>query len=191
MKSGDSLQSQLHSLLPQENSNSDSKTIKTSLLKIIHNTVIFDNTVFQIKNICAVELADMTTTYKIPIPKWYWFLLILGIILCFVYGIGIFLLIYVGWLFSRNSKREGKSERYGLRISMNSGETVILTSSNKGFILRIIVTLYNVINSENFEEKITFHFDNFNVEDKSINVGEAYGSSVVSGQVAGDVVNLV
>ena len=92
MSSDDSLQSQLHSLLPQENTNSDRKTIKTSVLKIIHNTIIFDNTVFQIKNICAVELADLTTTYKIPIPNWYWFLLILGIILCFFYGIGIFLL---------------------------------------------------------------------------------------------------
>ena len=74
---------------------------------------------------------------------------------------------------------------------MNSGEAVILTSDNKNFILRIIVTLYNVINSEASEEKIAFHFDTFNIEDKSISVGEAYGSSVVSGKVAGDVVNMV
>jgi hypothetical protein len=193
MKSGQSLQAQLHSLLPQ-GSGDDEKTIKTSVLKIIHNTVIFDNAVYQIRNICVVELADLTQTFAVnqTVPTWYWFLLALGVVLLFFYGLGIFLLIYVGYLFWQHSNLDKSRtiERYGLRIGMNSGEGVTLASSNKDFVLKIIVTLYEIMNTDT-PKAVAFNFETLKVEDKSINIEQAYGSAVVSGQVTGDVVNIV
>lgn len=194
MKSGQSLQAQLHSLLPQGTNEADNKTIKTSVLKIIHNTVVFDNAVYQVRNICVVELADLTQTFSInqSIPTWYWFLLALGVVLLFFYGLGIFLLAYVGYLFWQHTNLEKSRtvERYGLRIGMNSGEGVILTSSSKDFVLKIIVTLYEIMNTDT-PRAVAFNFETLKVEDKSINIEQAYGSAVVSGQVTGDVVNNV
>jgi hypothetical protein len=194
MKSGQSLQSQLHSLLPQGNSDADEKTIKTSVLKIIHNTVIFDNAVYQIRNIGVVELADLTQTFAVnqAVPTWYWFLLALGVVLLFFYGLGILLLIYVGYLFWQhaNLDKSRTIERYGLRIGMNSGEGVTLASSNKEFVLKIIVTLYEIMNTDT-PKAVAFNFETLKVEDKSINIEQAYGTAVVSGQVMGDVVTSI
>jgi hypothetical protein len=197
MKAGQSLQSQLHQLLPQENSDSDNKTIKTSLLKIVNNTVIFDNTVYQIRNISTVALADLTETHAInqAVPGWYWFLVTLGVVLLFFYGIGIFILVGVGWLFWQhiNLEKSRTVEKYGLRIRMNSGEGVILTSKSKDFVLRIVLTLYNIMNSDE-PKAMAFNFDTLQIErieDRSISIERSYGSTVISGQVAGDVVNNV
>lgn len=188
------MQAQLHSLLPQGSGDADEKTIKTSVLKIIHNTVIFDNAVYQIRNICVVELADLTQTFAVnqTIPTWYWFLLALGVVLLFFYGLGIFILLYVGYLFWQHSNLDKSRtiERYGLRIGMNSGEGVTLASSNKDFVLKIIVTLYEIMNTDT-PKAVAFNFETLKVEDKSINIEQAYGSAVVSGQVTGDVVNIV
>lgn len=198
MKSDQSLQSKLHQLLPQGNSTPDNeaRTVKTSLLKIINNTVVFGNSVYQIRNICTVELADLTQEHLInqTVPREYWFLLALGVVLISFYGLGILLLIFVAWLFWKHSKLEKsqKVERYGLRIGMNSGEGVILTSSSKDFVLKIIVTLYGIINTEE-SKAVAFNFETLSVsvEDKSIKIGQANGSAVVSGKVTGDVVNIV
>lgn len=79
-------------------------------------------------------------------------------------------------------------ERYGLKIGMNSGEKVILMSSSKDFVLKIIVTLYGIMNTEE-PKAVSFNFETF--EDKSIKIQQAYGSTVVSGQIGRDVVNIV
>jgi hypothetical protein len=76
---------------------------------------------------------------------------------------------------------------------MNSGEGVILTSKSKDFVLMIVLTLYNIMNSDE-PKAVAFNFDTLRierVENRSINIEKSYGSTVVSGQVAGDVVNNV
>ena len=76
---------------------------------------------------------------------------------------------------------------------MNSGQGVILTSNSKDFVLAIIVTLYRIMNTEE-AKALAFNFDTLKIErieDKSIKIENSYGSSVISGQVAGDVVNNV
>lgn len=196
MRSEQSLQAQLHSLLTQGNNDAakNTNTIETSVLKIINNTIIFDNAVYQIRNICVVELADLTQTFAInqTIPSWYWFLLALGVFLLFFYGLGIFLLIYVGYLFWKHSNLDKSRiiKRYGLKIGMNSGEGVTLISSSRDFVLKIIVTLYQIMNTDN-PKAVAFNFETLKVEDKSVNIEQAYGSAVVSGQVTGNVVNNV
>lgn len=71
---------------------------------------------------------------------------------------------------------------------MNSGESMILTSKSKDFVLTIILNIYRVLNNEE-PRALTFNFETLQIEDKSINIERSYGSSVVSGQVSGDVVN--
>lgn len=199
MRQTQSLQSQLHQLLPQGNSDSDQKSplIKTSLLKVIDNTLVFDNTVYQIRNISTVALADLTEVYAIntSVPSWYWFLLALGFILIAFYGLGILILIYVGWLFlqHRNLEKSRKVEKYGLSIGMNSGEGVILTSNSKDFVLAIVLALYSIMNTKE-AKALAFNFDTLKIdriEDKSIKIEKSYGSAVISGQITGDVVNNV
>ncbi len=65
-----------------------------------------------------------------------------------------------------------------------------MTTSSKSFVLKIIVTLYEIMNTE-IPRAVAFNFDTMKVEDKSISIENAYGSSVVSGHVTGDVVNIV
>jgi hypothetical protein len=199
MPQNQSLQSQLHQLLPQGNSDSDKKNplIKTSLLKVIDNTLVFDNTVYQIRNISTVALADLTEVYAIntSVPSWYWFLLALGFILIAFYGLGILILIYVGWLFlqHRNLEKSRTVEKYGLSIGMNSGEGVILTSNSKDFVLAIVLALYSIMNTKE-AKALAFNFDTLKIdriEDKSIKIEKSYGSAVISGQITGDVVNNV
>lgn len=189
-----SLQSQLHQLLPQENQELDDRTIKTSVLKIIKNTIVFDNTVYQINNVSTVALADFTKKQYInqSVPVWYWLLLGAGVVTLFI-GVGIIILIFVAWLFYKHSQLEKTKtiEKYGLRIRMTSGEETILVSKNKDFVLKIVLALYNIINSDE-PKAIRFNFETLNIdkiEDKSISIEKSYGSSVVSGQVEGDVVN--
>jgi hypothetical protein len=199
MRKNQSLQSQLHQLLPQGNSDSEKKNplIKTSLLKVIDNTLVFDNTVYQIRNISTVAVADLTKTYAIntSVPSWYWFLLVLGIILIAFYGLGILILFYVGWLFvqHRNLEKSRTVENYGLSIGMNSGEGVILTSNSKDFVLAIVLSLYKIMNDEE-TKGLKFNFDKLTierVEDRSIKIENSYGSAINSGKIIGDVVNNV
>lgn len=189
-----SLQSQLHQLLPQENQDLDNKTIKTSVLKIVKNTIVFDNTVYQIRNVSTIALADFTKEQAInqSVPIWYWLLLGVGVVSIF-FVVGIFILIFVAWLFYQHSQLEKTRtiENYGLRIRMTSGEETILVSKNKNFVLTIVLTLYNIINSDE-PKAVKFNFETLQIdkiEDRSISIESSYGSSIVSGQVEGDVVN--
>ena len=84
-----SLPSQLQNLINPE-STSDDKTIKTPELKVIANTLLFENTVYQISNISTLELADLTTVTVNQIPQWYWFVLGIGVV-TIPFVIGIFL----------------------------------------------------------------------------------------------------
>jgi hypothetical protein len=180
-------------MLPQGGGNSDEKTVKTPVLKIIQNTVVFGNAVYQISNISTLELADLTKTVSVnqKAPTWYWFVVALGVVLL-PFFIGIFVLIYAGYLFwqHKNLDKSRTIEKYGLRIGMNSGDAVVLASSSKEFVLRIIVTLHNIMNSDE-PKSVAFNFETLNIEDKSVSIEQAHGSTVVSGQVSGDVVNVV
>ena len=198
MQHSQSLPSQLHQLLSEGNSDSNNKNkpIETPLLKVLNNTIVFDNTVYQIRNISTVALADLTKTYAIntSVPSWYWFLLVLGFCLIFAF-IGVFILMFVAWLFwqHRNLEKSRIVKRYGLRVSMNSQEEVILTSYSKDFVLAIVLTLHRIMNTEE-TKALQFNFETLTIErieDRSISIEKTYGSTINSGQIAGDAVNNV
>jgi hypothetical protein len=126
----------------------------------------------------------------VPVPVWYWYLVAFGAFLLFVYGIGIYILGYAGWLFWQHSqlRKTRKVEKFGLKLVMNSGESMILTSKSKDFVLSIILNIFSILNSE-VPKAVTFNFETLRIEHQSINIGQNYYSSFVSGQVSGDVVN--
>ena len=163
---------------------------------MLNNTIVFDNTVYQIRNISTVALADLTKTYAIntSVPSWYWFLLVLGFCLIFAF-ISVFILMFVAWLFwqHRNLEKSRIVKRYGLRVSINSQEEVILTSNSKDFVLAIVLTLHRIMNTEE-TKALQFNFETLTIErieDRSISIEKTYGSTINSGQIAGDAVNNV
>lgn len=78
--------------------------IKTSILKVRGKTLIFENSIYQIPNISSLELVDLSTVK--PTPKYFLWLLIVGLILIFTPNeglkvLGVAILGVLGWLFYR------------------------------------------------------------------------------------------
>lgn len=160
------------------------KVIKTKLLKVEGKTMIFGNTVYQISNISQISVIDLTTTKSIP---WvYIALLIIGGLITLTLELWLLVIILWGaagalYYFSTKNRRD---EKYGLQITANSGLSTVLVSDYMDFLVEVAVTLTNIMN-EKKEESVTFNFDNRQIFD-SIS-----GSTVVTGNVSGSVVNSV
>ena len=83
------------------------------------------------------------------------------------------------------------NERYGMTIYSNSGNKSILTSKSRAFILKAILTLSNVMNTEE-PAALTMNFANCEIlPDKSTKVEKNIGSPIVSGDIQGDLINNV
>ena len=185
----------LSQFLPDETSQTNE--IKTSIIKIRGKTLIFGNVVYQINNITSIGLVDLTTTDIKPMPKLFVALPVIGFLFLFipyemakVFGV---LLILLGfWLIYQHNQNKTKTrEKYGMTIYTNSGTKTIFMSKSQDFIKRVILTLYNVMNSEELKA-INFNFDTLDMSvDKSIGIGTNIGSPVVSGHIGGDIVNEV
>ena len=97
--------------------------------------------------------------------------------------LGLLMLAVDIWLFIQH-QRNKIFERYGMRMRLNSGEQIILVSSSAEWIIEVIVSLYEVMNTEELKS--------FNLNfDRSIKVEKSIGSSFVSGSVGGDVVSSI
>lgn len=169
--------------------------VKTSIIKIRGKTLIYGNVVYQIHNIASIGLVDMTTTVVKPMPKLFIALPIIGFLFLFIPSeiaklLGI-LLIGIGILliYQHNLNKTKITERYGMTIYTNGGTKTILVSRSEDFIKKVILNLYDVMNSDELRA-INFNFETLSV-DNSIGIGTAIGSSVVSGHVGGDIVSQV
>jgi len=122
-------------------------------------------------------------------------LIIIGLALLFVFPgnikiFGVVVLAYAGWQFYQYERNKLRV-RYGLKISLNSGEKPIITNSDAEFLKQMMLVLYNIMNNDE-PRAVTFNLDQRQiVEDKSINIDSMFGSSFVSGNVTGDVVSNV
>ncbi|BAY17372.1 hypothetical protein NIES21_32090 [Anabaenopsis circularis NIES-21] len=171
--------------------------IKTSIIKIRGKTLIYGNVVYQIHNITSIGLVDLTTTVIKPMPKLFIVLPIIGILFLFIPSsiailIGILLIALGAWLIYQHNLNKTKiTERYGMTIYTNSGTKTILTSRSEDFIKQVILTLYSVMNSDDFKA-ISFNFETLDMSvDNSIKVGKNIGSSLNTGTVGGDIVSQV
>jgi hypothetical protein len=128
---------QLQQLLYQGNNNS---IIEDALLKIVDNTFVFGNTVYQVQNISSVTLAYLPETHLI------------------IHGL----------------KNGQMVRKFGLKIVMNSGESMIFMSQSKNFVLTTILQIYRFLNSE--ESKSLALTLNFRINAIEINAKGGYVS---------------
>jgi hypothetical protein len=167
--------------------------IKTSVLKIRGKTLVCGNVIYQIHNISSIGLVDLTTTRIMP--TFYWILLLIGILCLFVSDtttkfVGFGLLSLVVWLFYQHNSNK-TTKQYGITIYANSGDKAIFVSKSEDFIKRVILTLYNAMNSAELNS-ININLDTLDMSvDNSVQIGTNIGSPIVSGSVSGDVVSQV
>ncbi|TRU52073.1 MAG: hypothetical protein EWV91_04330 [Microcystis aeruginosa Ma_QC_Ca_00000000_S207] len=172
---------------------SNDNEINTSIIKIRGRTLIFVNSIYQISNIASLRLLNLSRVQ--PFPKYLVWLIIIGLALLFVFPgnikiFGVVVLAYAGWQFYQYERNKLRV-RYGLKISLNSGEKPIITNSDAEFLKQMMLVLYNIMNNDE-PRAVTFNLDQRQiVEDKSINIDSMFGSSFVSGNVTGDVVSNV
>ncbi|MBE9009965.1 hypothetical protein IQ250_07065 [Pseudanabaenaceae cyanobacterium LEGE 13415] len=172
---------------------SDSNEINTSILKIRGRTIIFANSIFQISNISGLRLLNLSRIQ--PFPRYLVWLIAIGLALLLLFPgnikiFGIVMLAYAGWQFYQYEQNKLRI-RYGLKISLNSGEKPIITNSDEEILKEIMLVLYNIMNNDE-PRAVTFNLDQRQiVEDRSINIDQMSGSNFVSGNVTGDVVSNV
>jgi hypothetical protein len=172
---------------------SDSSEISTSIIKIRGRTLIFINSIYQISNISSLRLLNLSRVQ--PFPKYLIWFIIIGLVLVFVFPVnikifGLVIIAYALWQFYKYEQNKLRI-RYGLKISLNSGEKPIITNSDAEFLKQIMLVLYNIMNNDE-PRAVTFNLDQRQiVEDKSINVDSMFGSNFVVGNVTGDVVSNV
>ncbi|NER05057.1 MAG: hypothetical protein F6K17_21895 [Okeania sp. SIO3C4] len=153
----------------------ESEKIKASVLKVRGKTLIYEDTVYQINNITSIRCIELKTTKK----RTRIFSILLFIGAASLVSIGIILLqspnknlqifclllIVVGILLLYYYRLNRTSKQYGLVIEGNSGYKNIIVSSNKLWIQRVIVELWDVMNSGPEKLKsLTFNFNNYSIE---------------------------
>jgi hypothetical protein len=172
----------------------DTTEVKPSVLKVRGKTLIFGNVVYQIHNISSLGLVDLSTTK--PIPRFFWALVLIGLVFLFVPNIqakilGVLILAFVAWLFYQHHQNR-TTERYGMTIYTNAGTKTIFVNKSEEYIKKVILTLYTVMNSDELKA-INFNFETLSIDqsNRAIQIGTNIGSSVVSGHVGGDVASEV
>jgi hypothetical protein len=158
------------------------KEIEVELLKIREQTLVFDNAIYYIPNIAKIEIVDLSTTK--PVPSLFWILLaVSAIIFIFTEYVfwGVVSLVSAGavFFFYWQSKSDN---RYGIEISLNSNSSTILISTDLEFLKKIMLVLYNIMNGKE-SKPVTFNFKTIEIK------GGVKGSTIISGDVDGNIVN--
>lgn len=161
----------------------EENVIKTDVLKVRNNTLIFYNTIYQISNISEIRAIDISTEKSMP--QYYWFFIAAGIILIILKQqitiiLGIVSLILFGYLVIMHFKNK-VDEKFGLYISLNSGKSTIVASKSLEFVQNIAITLHNIMNKQSGSVNFDFSTNTINEIDASS------GSVVNTGKVKGDI----
>ena len=176
--------------------NNEEDVFKSPILRIRGKCLFFGNVIYQIQNISSIGFVNLTTERKMP--SFYWVLIGIGAITFLgslsnsLTGvlIGLALVVLGIYLIYQHNKNK-INERYGMTIYANSGNKKILTSRSEEFILKAILTLSNVMNTEE-PTALSMYFRECEIlPDKSINIDKNHGSPIVNGNVEGDLVNNV
>lgn len=168
---------------------SSAKELKTDLLKIRGKTLVFKNTIYQIPNIAAIE----TVSFSASIP----WLAIIGLLIALWLITNGGLLVIVGivigaWSGFSLYKYWQRKTQYGLLILLTAGieASTVIVSTDKEFIQRASLTLYEIMNDEDYNRAINISFDQRQIQEVSIS--EVTSSTIVTGStVRGDVVNTI
>ena len=166
----------------------DEKTVKTGVLKIRGNALIFKNTVYQISSLSEVRAMDLSTKKEVP-GYYYLFLLLGGLIFAGdpngmfigIAGIAVFVFLLIKHHLNK------VNERYGLFLSLNSGGSSILVSKDLNFLIEVVILITNAMNKK-AEGSVNVNFDNRTINEITDSPGAvAVSHSKVSGDVASSV----
>ncbi|NEP27816.1 DUF6232 family protein [Moorena sp. SIO3I6] len=195
---------------PLSDSFSEQNKLKPSFLKIKGKTLVFSNTIYQIKNITSIEFITFKTTaqykkYKNKFSIYLFYILIFGLIVSMFAksSLFVFFLIALGVLilFTKNKFITKTIDNYGIKIITNNGTEKILVSNSEFFIKQIILYINDAMNNSE-PRYLNFNFETLNMsedkylkldmsEDKSISIKENNNSPIVSGKMEGDIVNFI
>ena len=164
--------------------NDQKRDLNTARLEVRGKTLVFDNAIYQIPNISAIEVGSTTRR----VPTLFWFLLVVGAGLAFVSldgGVsplpGLVTLVAAALIFAWYW---GDRKIHGLIIRLNSGFTEVIISKQLQFLKDVAIVLREIMDGEQ-DRSITFNLDNRTIVD---NVSD---SAVIVGDAKGDVVNRV
>ena len=170
--------------------------IQVGKLVFFRNVLLFENTAYQISNICSIWVENKSYKVKNKFPKddfwgclfWGGGLLFLGIykdwILATILG-GI--LIFSAIVMLLTYKPETHYSKFSLAFELNSGRYTYFTSSDEDFVNRAAYSLVQTISRGiSDEEKLVLNFDN-----KTINIQKATNSNIIGGNISNSLVNSV
>ena len=141
--------------------------------------MIFNNTIYQISNISAIEAGEVYNplyTYALNLGLASIFAILLGFGEYGVLGLVLAVVLYVFFYFTRE---------YGLIIRLNSGFTQLIKNKDLEFIKDVALVIQSIMDNEEEERSITFYLDKRQIVD---NVSK---SNIVLGSVGGDIINRV
>lgn len=155
---------------------------------ILHkNALVFNGRAFQVSSICSVGVSNRSLVRQHPMPGWVAPVGLLGIsaALCavafqyyatLIIGFGFVAIACNGF---RNWRPEERIRRYALCVEMPSGTKSLLCSSDEAFLLHAAQVITAAIaDKANLPPSIEINFDN-----KTTNVGQAFGSTIVGGNL--------
>lgn len=112
-------------------------------------------TILQICNISSLDFYD----FEIPpeeAPDSYGYILIISLILFAIPGnirfFGLAGFIFFIYLIAKLDQKNALQKRFGLLLTMNSGESVIVGFKRQAFLIEVIDLLYTAMKSPNFIE---------------------------------------
>jgi len=177
------------STLSGEKGASSAKEIKTDILKIRGKTLIFHNTIYQISNIAAIEIVTFSKAFPIISTL----ALVVGLFIIRTGGLfSLIGLLLIGWGAYALYRYWEKRLQYGLLLLLNAGADAssVLISTDEAFLKKVALTIYNIMNNEEAERAINFHFDQRTITDVTT-ISQVTGSIINTGAVGGDIANSV
>lgn len=164
------------------------KVDEASVIKITDRTVRFGETVYQVRNITGVSVAEYRSPPRIPV---------IAIAFCGVIGIYLlpsqeieeqslsFFLITVAAIGA--VERFFLRTQYFLQLEMNSGRSRLFLSSRKDFLTKVVKKIYEVMDSNDptIIHNYTVDLSTKHIRDHStrIEVGGSVGGNIIGGDV--------
>lgn len=168
---------------------SNAKELKTDLVKIRGKTLVFRNTIYQIPSIAAIETVSFSASFPWPAMLGIFFALWLIGNGGPLFIVGLAIGAWAGYALYKYSQRR---MQHGLLILLNAGieASTIIVSEDKEFVQRVSLTLYEIMNDDNYDRAVNISFDQRQIQEVSIS--EVTSSTIVAGStVGGDVVNVI
>jgi hypothetical protein len=157
-------------------------------LVFVGRVLLARNTIYYIRNISSVQVSKKSQTLTKKLPKWYWIFLGIGLatipinINVFPLPMALFIFLMCDYIINRVQI----IEKYGITIEMNSGSISMFFVGEKKFIDEAIIKLYEILN-EKESKPLIFDFSRNIINDNSIEVEQAIGTALNSGNVSGNI----